>query len=79
MDTTYDFENGTAVDPEPAIVYVRSVKVDDLPEDVQQQAEGLDTLYAVHNEDGERLALVRDRALAFVLAKQHDMDPVAVH
>ena len=79
MDTRYDFENGAAAEAERAIVYVRSVKVDDLPEDVQQQAEGLETLYAVHNVEGERLALVRDRALAFVLAKQYDMEPVAVH
>ncbi|MDM8167468.1 DUF1150 family protein [Roseovarius sp.] len=79
MDTRYDFENGAAAEAERAIVYVRPVKVDDLPADVQQQAMGLETLYAVHNADGERLALVRDRALAFVLAKQHDMEPVAVH
>jgi len=75
MDTRYDF----GAEDERAIVYVRPVKVADLPEEVRQQAEGLDTLYAVHNTEGERLALVRDRALAFVLAKQHDMVPVTVH
>jgi len=75
MDTKYDF----GAEDERAIVYVRPVKVADLPEEVRQQAEGLDTLYAVHNTEGERLALVRDRALAFVLAKQHDMVPVTVH
>ncbi len=37
------------------------------------------TIYAVHNEDGERLALVRDRRTAFVLARQNDMAPVSVH
>jgi len=75
MDTRYDF----GAEDERAIVYVRPVKVADLPEEVRQQAEGFDTLYAVHNTEGERLALVRDRALAFVLAKQHDMVPVTVH
>jgi len=75
MDTRYD--HGT--DESRAIVYVRPVKVDDLPEDVRQQAQGLDTLYAVHSADGERLALVRDRSLAYVLARQNDMEPVAVH
>ena len=61
------------------IVYVRPVKVADLPEDVREQASGIDTLYAVHDEDGERLALVRDRRLAFVLARQNDLAPVTVH
>ena len=61
------------------IVYVRKVAVADLPEEVQTQASGLEALYAVHNSDGERLALVKDRNLAFVLARQHDLAPVTVH
>lgn len=61
------------------IVYVRQVKVADLPQEVREQAEGLETLYAVHKEDGERLALVKDRSLAFALARQNDLAPVAVH
>jgi hypothetical protein len=61
------------------IVYVREVKVADLPEEVRKEAGGLETLYAVHSEDGERLALVRDRSLAFILAQQNDMTPVTVH
>ena len=40
---------------------------------------GRKQLYAVHSEDGERLALVGDRHLAFVLARQNDLTPVAVH
>lgn len=75
MDTKYDF----GADESEAIVYVRTVKVEDLPEEVRAQAEGLKTLYAVHSVDGERLALVRDRAMAFVLARQNNMTPVAVH
>ena len=50
MDTKYDF--GQLQD---AIVYVRPVRVEDLPEDVREQAEGLETLHAVHAADGERL------------------------
>lgn len=61
------------------IVYVRPVKVADLPDEVRQQAEGLEVIYAVHRPDGERLALVRDRALAFALARQNDLAPVNVH
>ncbi|MEM6589322.1 MAG: DUF1150 family protein [Pseudomonadota bacterium] len=75
MNTTYDFQSSD----ESAIVYVRAVKVDELPADVRDQAQGLDTIYAVHNSDGEQLALVRDRKLAYSLARQNDMNPVAVH
>lgn len=75
MNTTYDFQSPD----ERAIVYVRAVKVDELPAEVRDQAEGLETIYAVHNADGEQLALVRDRKLAYSLARQNDMKPVAVH
>jgi hypothetical protein len=61
------------------IVYVKSVKVADLPEEVQEQAFGLETLYALYRQDGSRLALVRDRNMAFALARQNDLTPVAVH
>lgn len=61
------------------IVYVRPVEVADLPEEVRAQLEGVVTIYAVHAETGERLALVRDRRTAFVLARQNDMAPVNVH
>jgi hypothetical protein len=61
------------------IVYVRPVAVADLPDEIRQQAAGLETLYAVHRPDGERLALVRDRMLAFALARQNDLAPVNVH
>jgi hypothetical protein len=50
-----------------------------LPEPLREQAAGLDVIYAVHRPDGERLALVRDRALAFALARQHDLAPVNAH
>ena len=61
------------------IVYVKAVDVADLPDDVQEQVGELETLYAVHDEDGQQLALVADRKLAFVLVRQHDLAPVAVH
>ena len=64
---------------EERIVYVRSVELSDLPVEMQKQAEGSEQLYAVHSEDGERLAIVADRDLAFVLARQNDYAPHAVH
>ncbi len=75
MDAKYD----PMPESDQRIVYVRKVAVKDLPEEVQAQAHGLDALYAVHRADGEQLALVRDRALAFVLARQNDLAPVTVH
>jgi len=75
MDTPF------SLGPEPGdrIVYVRPVAVAALPEPLRTQAEGLDTIYAVHRPDGERLALVRDRHMAFALARQHDLAPVNAH
>ena len=75
MQTRYDF----GADEGRPIVYVRPVRVADLPEDMREQAMGSTTLYALHSAEGERLALVRDRRLAFILARQNNMNPVAVH
>ncbi|SER72925.1 hypothetical protein SAMN04490244_102315 [Tranquillimonas rosea] len=75
MDTEQDIITASGDN----MVYVRPVAVADLPEDVQEQAEGLDELYALHNTDGDRLALVRDRKLAFIVARQNDLAPVSVH
>ncbi len=61
------------------IVYVRQVAVADLPREMREQAGELDTVYAVHDADGARLALVSDRNMAFVLARHHDMAPVSAH
>ncbi len=60
-------------------VYVKPILVTDLPQEVRDQAEGLEQLYAVHDAKGQQLALVGDRKLAFVLARQHDYAPVMVH
>ncbi|GAA6208339.1 DUF1150 family protein [Cognatishimia sp. WU-CL00825] len=61
------------------MVYVTQVDAADLPEDMQEQVEGADTLFAVCATDGQRLAVVKDRQLAFVLARQNDYAPVTVH
>ncbi len=78
MQTPYDFGADTAADG-ARIVYVKTVEVEDLPSEVREQVQGHDHIYAVHTADGEQLALVADRRLAFVLARQHDFQPVAVH
>lgn len=60
-------------------VYVKTIIVGDLPRALRDQAEGLEHLYAVHDAEGQQLALVGDRKLAFELARQHDYAPVLVH
>ena len=71
----YDFPQNAA----ERIVYVRPVDVADLPDEVKSQIGAAGVVYAVHGADGERLALVRDRSTAFVLARHNDLAPVGVH
>lgn len=68
------------------LVYVRTVLVrdvlDDLVDedgDVVLEAPEDATLYSIHSADGERIALVGDRDLAFAAARQQEMNPVSVH
>ena len=70
---------GSAPKDQRQIVYVRAVSVADLPDDLREEIGDIETVFAVHRPDGERVALVRDRALAFTLARQHDLAPVNVH
>lgn len=79
MDTEHEILFSADDGPEDRIVYVREVDVADLPEEVQEQLEGEETLYAVHDSDGERLALVKERHMAFILARQNEFAPVSVH
>ena len=75
MNTPFDFSN---IDQE-SLVYVRPVQVSELPRKMRAQAKGQRQIYAVYSSDGERLALVGDRKLAFALARQNDFAPVNVH
>jgi hypothetical protein len=81
MDTKYDFDPIEVEDnaTDPRIVYICAVASESLPEDLQEQLNGATTLYAVHDAGGERLALVKERGLAFALARQNDLAPVSVH
>lgn len=60
-------------------VYVKAVDVADLPKEMQAGAAGHKQLYAVCDSAGEQLAVVADRKMAFVLARQNDYAPVPVH
>jgi hypothetical protein len=70
------FESEISLD---RVVYVRPVATDDLPIEIRRQTGGLETLYAIHDAEGERLALVKDRSLAFTVARQNEFAPVSVH
>ncbi len=65
-----------------SIVYVKPVKseevkssalegIKDLPDGVQ--------LYMVHAADGTPMAVLDDREMAFIGARQYGMEPVSVH
>ncbi len=61
------------------LVYVKPVALSELPKEVREQAGDVKQLFALHNSDGEQLALVANRRLAFALARENDMSPMAVH
>lgn len=61
------------------IVYVRKVELSELPDAVRRELRNTRGVYAIHHEEGERMALVTDRTLAFALARQNDLEPVSVH
>ncbi|MCG7493757.1 DUF1150 family protein [Thalassobius sp. Cn5-15] len=78
MDSKYLPET-VAGDRAAQLVYVRAVRVADLPPEVQDQAGSRDVLYEVSRPSGEQLALVGDREMAFDLARKNDLDPVTLH
>ena len=71
--------DNTDTDTQDRTVYVKPIAVTDLPSEIRVQAKGLEQLYAVHDAEGQQLALVGDRKLAVSLARQHDYAPVMVH
>lgn len=64
---------------ETSMVYVRQVRVADLPRDMQAEVQGHSLVYALHREDGAPLALVGDRDTAFAVARENDLTAVSVH
>ncbi|MDZ4362086.1 DUF1150 family protein [Brevundimonas sp.] len=69
----------------PDLVYVREIRASDVLADIATtDARGMAVdpeaiLYAVHGADGERLAVMVDRATAFAAAVAHELEPVSVH
>ena len=71
-------DNLSSIELKDRTVYVSAVNVADLPEAV---AKGISQgrVYSLNSSTGERLALVKERSLAFVLARQNEFHPVPVH
>ena len=59
-----------------AIVYVREADRETLPEHLRKIP---GKIYAVHDNQGNCLAISPDRRMAFALARQNDLTPVSVH
>lgn len=60
------------------IAYVTTVAATDL-EDGIETPEGVETLYALHDASGQRLALFDNRDFAFQIARQNDLTAVSAH
>lgn len=60
-------------------IYLKPVDVADLPADVQAEAGSLDALFAVHNAQGEQVALVASPDVASHLADANALTLVALH
>ncbi|WP_172329297.1 DUF1150 family protein [Mangrovicoccus sp. HB161399] len=63
----------------PKTVYVRAVDKSTLPAELQDATADIPAPYSVHAPNGDRLAIVRDQKLAFILARQNDLTPVYVN
>lgn len=61
------------------IVYIRRVPVEALPDDIRARIGDAGPLWGVHTPDGACLALARDRQMAFVVARQNELEPVSAH
>lgn len=49
------------------IAYVKQIDIDGV------------AAFAVHAADGTQIAVMGNRAVAFAMVRQHDMEPVSVH
>jgi len=68
------------------LVYIRAIPAEDVMDDLGDELDAEEIefeegaiVYSVHASDGERIALVGDRDVAFAAAKQYEMNPVSVH
>jgi len=65
--------------PAGKIAYVRLIDREALPEDISAQLPGDAPVWGVHTPDGQCLAVARDRATAFSVARENDLTPMSAH
>jgi hypothetical protein len=67
----------------PNTVYVREVDIEELKGSgvlpVDAPVPATQKFFALHAADGRRVAVVDSRDMAFVAARQHELEPVSVH
>lgn len=69
------------------LCYVRAVTAHEVRDEIEREAsselseafEDDSILYALHADDGSRIALMSDREIAFAAARQHEMTPLSLH
>lgn len=61
------------------MVYVKPIAVKSLPQEMRDQVGELKEVFAVHDAEGQQLALVADKRLALMLAREHDYAPQPLH
>ena len=67
----------------PNTVYIREVGIEELKGSgvlpVDAPVPPTQKFFALHSADGRRVAVVDSRDMAFVAARQHELEPVSVH
>ena len=61
------------------IVYLKEMKVSDLPEDVQGELDASKPVFDVFDEEGSQIALVDDVFFAREMAKEHSFNLQTLH
>lgn len=75
----------TPVDPfvQANMVYIRPLADDEietiLPPNVLAELDASEPLFAVHNANGDRIAIVEGRDAAFAAARAHSLEPSSLH
>lgn len=65
------------------LVYVRRMAAEELraalPPNALADLDEIDEVFAVHSNDGTRVAIVEGRDAAFAAARMHELKPLSVH
>ena len=80
---THEETNSFPTQNEAKLVYVRPITIHELeqilPANAIEDLDATDELFAVHNADGERIAIVEGREAAFAAARAHKLTPSSLH